>query len=159
MANACRTGGLPSRQALEVAEVGSVFIGPVRRLSIERVLAFSGGAISEPDWPEQNLHTNMDKAREAGLPGIIVSGTQFEGHLIDLLVELFGDTWFGAGTIESKIPKSLMLNDTVQAKAIVGEISGEGDFRTFSLEVSCENQNGEQVLIGTAACPLHSRTG
>jgi hypothetical protein len=136
------------------ATVGAEFAGPVRHLTLERVLAFSGGPFSQPQWPDCNLHTDLDKAREAGLPGIIVSGTQFEGHLIDLLVETFGEDWFAAGSVEAKIPKSLMLGDTVQPKAMLREIYDDDGGRTFLLDIRCENQRGEAVLVGTASCRL-----
>lgn len=143
-----------SAPAIMNAPVGTEFAGPVRRLTLERVLAFSGGPFSQPQWPDCNLHTNLDKARAAGLPGIIVSGTQFEGHLVDLLIELFGEAWFAAGTVETKIPRSLMLGDTVLPKAVLRDIRDEGGSRIFLLDVSCENQRGEPVLVGTASCAL-----
>jgi len=136
------------------ASIGTAFAGPVRLLTLERVLAFSGGPFSQPQWPDHNLHTNFEKAREAGLPGIIVSATQFEGHLVDLLVEMFGEVWFTAGTIETKIPKSLMLGDTVQPKAVLRDIRDENGSRTFTLDVSCQNQRDEPVLVGSASCRL-----
>ena len=138
------------------AEVGTEFFGPIRRLTRERVLAFSGGPFSQPQWPDQNLHTSLEKAREAGLPGIIVSATQFEGHLVDLLIELFGDAWFSAGTIETKIPKSLMLDDSVRPKAMLREVRDDGGYRIFMLDVKCENQHGESVLVGTATCAMRT---
>lgn len=147
----------PPFSSIENAKVGSEFLGLIRRLTRERVLAFSGGPFSQHQWPDQNLHTSLEKAQEAGLLGIIVSATQFEGHLVDLLIDLFGEAWFYAGTIEIKIPKSLMLDDTVQPKAVLHEIRDDGEYRTFVLNVSCENQRGEQVLVGTASCRLALR--
>lgn len=141
--------------AVEHAEVGTVFAGPRHHLSIERVLAFSGGPFSRPNWPDRNLHTDLEKAQEAGLSCIIVSATQFEGYLVDLLVDLFGDDpWFTTGTIETRIPKSLMLDDFVQPKAVLRAVDDDGEARTFTMGVSCENQRGEQVLVGMASCRL-----
>ena len=140
--------------AVDNAEIGTVFAGTRYHLSIERVLAFSGGPFSRPNWPDRNLHTDLEKAQEAGLSGIIVSATQFEGYLVDLLVELFGDTWFTTGAIETRIPKSLMLGDFVQPRAVLREVNDDGETRKFTLDVSCENQRGEQVLIGMASCRL-----
>ena len=154
--NADPTSKFPSA-TIEEAQVGSVFVGPIHHLTLERVLAFSGGPFSQPKWPDRNLHTDVKKAREAGLPGIIVSATQFEGHLVDLLIDLFGEAWFSAGIIETKIPKSLLLGDTLLPKAELKEIRDEGDSRNFALDVSCENQNGEQVMVGTASCRLFRR--
>jgi hypothetical protein len=149
-----RTLSVVGAKSIEQAELGTIFLGPVRHLSIERVLAFSGGAFSRPNWPDRNLHTDLEKAQEAGLAGVIVSATQFEGHLIDLLIDLFGEKWFTAGVIETRIPKSLMLDDFLQTKAVLREVRDDIDGRTFALDVSCENQRGEQVLVGTASCRL-----
>jgi hypothetical protein len=140
--------------AIMNAKVGDEFAGPVRRPALERVLAFSGGLWSQPEWPSRNLHTDLDKAREAGLPGIIVSGTQFEGYLIDLLVDLFDEAWFAGGTVETRIPRSLMFGDDVRPKAVLRDIRDEGGGRTFLLDVRCDNQRGEPVLVGTASCRL-----
>lgn len=138
--------------AIDLAEIGSVFCGPRHHLSLERVLAFSGGPFARPNWPDRNLHTDLEKAREAGLSGVIVSATQFEGYLVDLLIDLFGDIWFTAGTIETRIPRSLMLDDVVQAKAVLQAVHDDGESRNYTMDVSCENQHGEQVLVGKASC-------
>lgn len=145
---------LARAESIERSKPGAVFLGPERKLTLERVLAFSGGPFSRPNWPDRNLHTDLEKAQEAGLAGIIVSATQFEGYLVDLLIDLFGEAWFSSGLIEARIPKSLMLNDTVQPKAVLREVQDDIDGQIFMLDVSCENQNGEQVLVGTASCRL-----
>lgn len=145
--------------AIDHAEIGTVFDGSRHHLSIERVLAFSGGPFARPNWPDRNLHTDLEKAQEAGLPGVIVSATQFEGYLVDLLVDLFGDAWFTTGVIETRIPKSLMLDDFVQPKAVLRAVDDDGKNRTFTMDVSCENQRGEQVLIGSASCRLPRPSG
>ena len=145
-----------SAYAIMNAQVGAKFIGPVRHLTLERVRAFSGGPFAQTQWPDRNLHTDEGKAREAGLAGIIVSGTQFEGHLIDLLITLFGEAWFTAGTIEIKIPKSLMLGETMQPKATLREVREAEGERIFVLDVRCDNPRGEAVMIGTASCRLRA---
>lgn len=147
-----------SGSANKPGEVGSVFTGPVHRLSVERVLAFSGGPFSRPNWPDRNLHTDLAKAQEAGLAGVIVSATQFQGFLIDLMIEVFGETWFTGGALETRVPKSLMLGDTLQAKATLQAIEGTGEARVFIMSISCENQNGEAVLTGTARCRVSANS-
>ena len=54
-------------------EEGQEFEGPLQTLTLERMLAFSGGPITTPDWPAKNLHTNFEKAKEAGLSAPIAS--------------------------------------------------------------------------------------
>jgi acyl dehydratase len=119
-------------------------------MSLERVLAFSSGLPGEPGWPHRNLHTDEAKAREAGLPAIIASGTQSEGHLIELMIDLFGHAWHHTGVIELKVPLSVFVGDTVQAKAtLISVHQGDGECE-FVLDAWCEKQTGEKVLVGQA---------
>ena len=94
--------------AIRDSKVGDVLAGNALSLSLARVLAFSGGAFDEPGWPQRNLHTNLDKAREAGLDRIIASGTQSEGLLIALLLEVFGDDWHRTGKLEVRFMKPVL---------------------------------------------------
>jgi acyl dehydratase len=136
--------------AAGVLVAGSTHVGPPRTLTLPRVLAFSAGLIGEPGWPQQNLHTNTDIALEAGLPAIIASGTQFEGHLVDFLITLFGVAWLSAGELVIRIPRSAHVGDTVRPVVRVTSIAGDAGARVVELEVAMENQRGEHVLSGTA---------
>jgi hypothetical protein len=143
-----------TRMRLKSAADGELFEGRVLTLSLSRILAFSGGPIDMPDWPDKNLHTNLVKAKEAGLAGIIGSGTQWEGLLIDLMIEMFGERWYGSGSIEAKITKSIYVGQTVQAKALFRERQSSPDGERIILDVWCENGEGDKVLVGTASALL-----
>jgi acyl dehydratase len=139
---------------IKSAPEGELFEGRLHTLSLARILAFSGGPIDQTEWPDVNLHTNVEKAREAGLDGIIASGTQFEGVLLELLVGLFGSAWHITGNIEAKITKSVYVDQTIQAKAMLlaRDITTRGE--KVSVEVWCENGDGEKVLVGTASAEV-----
>lgn len=132
--------------------VGTTFDGPPMAMTIERVLAFSSGVPGEPGWPHRNLHTDEGKAREAGLPAIIASGTQSEGLLIELLIDLFGASWHRSGVVELKLPRSVVVGDVVRAKATLRAIREADGGAVCDLDVWCEKQTGEAVLVGTASC-------
>jgi len=68
--------GQPDAVDWTATPLGTRFTGRSLALSLARVLAFSAGPLDEPGWPQRNLHTDRDKAREAGLEDIIASGTQ-----------------------------------------------------------------------------------
>lgn len=135
---------------LATAEPGQSFAGPPLAMTMERILAFSAGVPGEPGWPHKNLHTDEAKAREAGLPAIIASGTQSEGRLVELMVELFGPAWYDGGVVELKLPTSVFAGDVVQAKAVLLEVREAEGGRECHLDVWCEKQTGEKVLVGTA---------
>ena len=136
------------------AQVGTTFEGRVRDFALDRVLAFSGGFLSAPNWPHKNLHTDVDKAREAGLPDLIASGNQSVGILVTLLMRLFGETWLHTGVLDLKIVNSVRVGDTVQARATLKERHEGSESMAFVLDAWCENQHGTTVVSGTAKCQL-----
>jgi acyl dehydratase len=139
------------------AKIGELYAGKARKLTWARALALSGGPFETPGWPEKNLHTDLKAANDAGLSTVVVSGTQWEGYLVGLLVEVFGTAWFAGGQLDIKIPRSVKIDETVQPKARVEAREQEGERVRIALSVWCENQDGEQVLVGTAVCtvPAH----
>ncbi len=135
-------------------QVGQEFIGPRRTISMPRMLAFSGGPIASADWPARNLHTDGGKAKEAGLAAPIASGIQYEGYVIELLLELFGDGWFERGKLQVKYPRPVMAGETVTAKARVASRESRDGGIAFELEIWCEHDDANKVLVGTASCVL-----
>lgn len=136
------------------AKVGQVYEGKARKLTLARALALSGGPFESPGWPEKNLHTDIKAANDAGLSAVVVSGTQWEGYVVGLLAELFGTAWFSGGELDIKIPRSVKIDETVQSKARVEGQEQQGERIRIALSVWCENQDGEQVLVGTASCAV-----
>ena len=134
--------------------VGQEFAGRSHKVAMERMLAFSGGPIGSADWPARNLHTDGERARDAGLPAPIASGIQYEAYVIDLLLRIFGDVWFDRGTLSAKYTRPVFADDVVRAKVRVDAVTpGKGE-TAYDLDVRCENQDGETVLAVKAACVL-----
>jgi acyl dehydratase len=140
--------------AVLTAEPGHVFEGRARQLTWARALALSGGPFGTPGWPDRNLHTDLEAARATGLSEVVVSGTQWEGYLVGLLVELFGIAWMHHGELDIKIPRSVKIGETLQPKARLESRDGAGGEARIALSVWCENQDGVQVLVGTASCTV-----
>ena len=128
--------------------------GPVRTISLTRMLAFSGGPLDAPNWPSANLHTNKEKAAEAGLAAPIASGLQYQGDLVRFLMDLLGDDWSRSGKLHVKFPRVVAVGDEVRPKVRITTKQQAGSAITFELEVWCENQDQDKVLVGTASCSL-----
>ena len=137
-------------EALFNANLGDQFEGRRRTLSLARMLAFSGGLLDAPGWPDANLHTDADRAREAGLNSIIASGTQSEGILLELLVSLFGPSWHRSGALDAKMTNSVVVDDTIQAKAQLISRKSTSTGEQFVLDVWCENGVGQKIIVGQA---------
>lgn len=133
-------------------EVDQEIHGRPYALTRERLLAFSGGPLSAADWPARNLHTDGEKAAEAGFDAPIASGIQYEGHAIKLLLEVFGDAWSRHGTLRTKYVRPVPVGDTVRTLLTVTAIE-DG---ICTMRVLCEKANGDPALVGIATCPMPS---
>lgn len=141
-------------RGLSGVAIGVHLAGRPLTLTLARVLAFSGGPITEPGWPERNLHTDLGKAREAGLDHIIASGTQSEGLLIAFLVETFGPDWYGSGELEVRFVKPVRVGDTVRPRLRWIAKERRGDRLHLTAECWCEVEDASRVIEGKASCAL-----
>jgi acyl dehydratase len=136
-------------------QVGATSTGRALRLSLARILAFSAGAIGEPEWPQRNLHTDAAKAREAGLEGIIASGTQSEGLLIGFLIDTFGvDAWYSGGTLQLRFLQPVKVDDVVRPALRWSAVKPEGDAVRLSADCWVARANGDRVIEGTVTCRI-----
>ena len=133
-------------------EIGQEIHGRPYTLTLERLLAFSGGPLSASDWPARNLHTDGEMAAEAGFDAPIASGIQYEGHALRLLLEVFGEAWSRHGTLRTKYVRPVPVGDTVRTWLTVAGIA-DG---LCTMDVRCVKADGEPALVGTATCPTTS---
>ena len=131
-------------------EEGQEFTGRPKKISWERLWTFSGGPFSNTGWPKKNVHTDLDFAKEVGFPNAAASGTQHQGYLVQLMIDLFGVKWLYNGTMEFKNIGLVEHGDTVVAKAVVkSREAQEGEIK-FTMDVWVENQDGKKALAGIA---------
>jgi acyl dehydratase len=149
-------GADPSAERAPVVET---IAGRVLELSLARILAFSGGALDEPGWPQANLHTSSECARDAGLEGIIASGTQAQGLIIGLLIDTFGQAWLSRGRLALRFRKPVPAGACVRPilELLAATTSEDASHRRAS--VWCENANGERVVEGSASCAASTGAG
>jgi acyl dehydratase len=131
-------------------KIGAEFAGKKKKISEARVFAFSGGRFSAPSWPAKNIHTDLEFAKSCGLQTRSVSGTQYMSYLIELMVDLFGESWLSQGKIELKFIAIVDVGDSLVSKAMVSSKELEDSRTRFVLDMWCENQRGDKVVVGTA---------
>ncbi|MBM4278153.1 MAG: hypothetical protein FJ130_09780 [Deltaproteobacteria bacterium] len=133
------------------APIGSEFAGKPKKMSWERLWTFSGGPFTAEGWPKKNLHTDTEFAKKLGLPTIGASATQYLGHLTELMIDLFGESWLWNGKFSDiKFIKLVAEGDTLTSKAKVVSKEKTGSEMEVRLNLSVENQHGDEVLIGFA---------
>ncbi|MBB5791270.1 FAS1-like dehydratase domain-containing protein [Jiangella mangrovi] len=66
---------------------------------------------------QRNIHTDLDKVRDAGLDAPLVQGLQQACYLLELGVERFGAAWFTAGRLDVRFVAPLAVGEPVWAEA------------------------------------------
>jgi acyl dehydratase len=130
--------------------VDSVFSGAPRVITWERLWAFSGGAFAASGWPRKNIHTDTEAARAAGVQRVAASGTQYQGYVVSLLLDLLGEEWLASGAHEFRLPAVVTVGDVITPKARLLAIERLDGVDVVELETWAENQRGERVLAGRA---------
>lgn len=101
-------------------------------------------------WPRvKNWHTDYADAQKFGFPVPIAGGSQLAEYLGELLIKFFGKGLFG-GTLSIIFLRIVEPDDEITAKGVVRDkVEEDGGIRLL-LEVWCENQRGEKVVVGNA---------
>lgn len=131
---------------------GTEFEGTAKHVTFPRLWAFSGGPLALEGWPRSNLHTDPAFAKRVGMESVGASGTQYQGYVIQLLIELFGESWLENGHMKDiRFVKVVPDGAVLVPKAVVrGAVQAEGSTRVV-LDVSCIDADGDPVLIGEAS--------
>lgn len=124
--------------------------GNLKTVTEERVYAFSGGFPKGTNWPKQNIHTDLEFARSCGLPTRAASGAMFQGYLTELMIDLFGESWLTGGKMSLIFIAMVDPGTILVPKAVVLSKQAENSGVRFVMEVWCEKQNGDKVVVGTA---------
>ncbi|MBI4308186.1 MAG: hypothetical protein HY684_05205, partial [Chloroflexi bacterium] len=104
------------------------------------------------DWNEhwqRNMH--RDYAKEYGYKGGLVEGDIVFEHVIEMLLQFFGEPWYGEGEIEVKV-LPIYEGDVLTTVAVVRDKVEEKDGVRFALDVRMEKPDGQLGIVGTASC-------
>lgn len=131
------------------AEIGETFIGQSRVVGFERLTTFSGGPLSlVPEWPRVNHHTTHDYATERGTRTIFASGTQYQGYLVAMLIEMFGMDFLTSGKLDFKIIKIVYQDDVITPGFTVTAKDETVDGVTYGVDIWTHNQDWHKTMIG-----------
>lgn len=129
--------------------VGSTITGRLKEISFARLRAFSGGPFAEEGWPRVNIHTNTAAAQAVKLEQAGAAGVQYQGHVVELMVDTFGTDWLCSGTMKDLLfTRPVPEGIKIRANATVVSVEdGEGG-DLLTLDVTCLDEAGEPVLVG-----------
>ena len=127
-------------------------VGKTKTTTSYRMWLFSGGWPRFEGWPAKNIHTDLGFATSCGFPTRGASGAMMVGYLTELMVDLFGEDWLrqqSSPNLSLKFIRVVDVDDKITARASVTSKREEGSGVLFDMDVWCENQNGDKVVVGT----------
>ena len=104
------------------------------------------------------IHTD-EYAREMGLRGALIGGSQLLIYILEMLYGYFGDTWYTQGRIKvSYVGGGAINGDVLTAHGKLTKVEAEGDASRLFLDVRLVNQMEESVVVGEASCAATTRS-
>ncbi|MFC7397850.1 hypothetical protein ACFQU1_11690 [Chelatococcus sp. GCM10030263] len=102
----------------------------------------------------RNTHNDLQIAREAKLPTLIVQGQQQYGAAAELMARVFGAAWFTQGWLKMKFIKPLQIFDPVEFSGVVTSVTKDPEgWRLIELEVWARRaSDGKLTAVGWASC-------
>lgn len=135
---------------VETIALGTELPPLVKHMKLENMRLFSGG---EGRAQKVNLHTDATAAqRDTGLKQPFASGRMPLGYACEMMSRFLGlDTFNRTGRIDFKFVKPVMPGDTITVRGRVCELEELPEGTRVTVDISCENQNGEKISVGTGS--------
>jgi acyl dehydratase len=97
-----------------------------------------------------NSHSDLAAAQKDGLSRTIASGQNQMAIVHQMLEENFNDAWVYGGKISLRYIRPVHEDDVLTPNGVVKEITELDGKPRVTLDVWCENQNGDKTSVGTA---------
>jgi acyl dehydratase len=98
----------------------------------------------------RNSHSDPEEAKRDGLTKPLASGQNQMAFLHELLERNFGDAWVYGGKISVRNIHPVYGGDIITPHGTVTEISEVDGKPCVTVQIWCENQNGQKTSAGTA---------
>ena len=96
------------------------------------------------------LHFDEDYARKTPFGGIIAHGMMSLAYVSELMGQAFDKGWYEGGELDATFVLPVRPGDTITTWGrLSGERRSQGQVHV-AYDILCENQKGENVLVGTA---------
>ncbi len=130
-------------------EIGYSFEPRSFEITQDKINVYSRYAFHGEDT--NNIHTDDETARRAGLPRAVAQGRYPIGYLSEVLLDFYGRGWVRGGNLEVTLIKGIYPGDTITIKGKIRDKVHEGNSVRIVLDVWIENQMREKATVGTAS--------
>jgi hypothetical protein len=108
-------------------------------------------ALAESRFSADSIH-NDDYTRTKGYPGALVSAYVLNGYMSEMMVNLFGWSWFSTGRISlTFIGKGVQQGDAVACDGRVTAIDDHPDGSRVFVDIWMDKTDGTRAVVGEAS--------
>ena len=124
---------------------GDEFAPLIKKMTQEKINAYVSTA---EDY--NPIHVDVEYAKTTPFKGTIAPGYQYMAYISELMAREFGEGWYVGGSLDLRLTRPVRPGDTLFTRARVVEKKVENGKKIVLCEVRMENQNNEEVIVGTA---------
>ena len=129
--------------------VGDRVPGQTYTLTQGKIDRYSRYALEGRDT--ENIHTNLAKARLAGLPGPVAHGRHPVAFFSEAMLRAFGEAWIASGHLEVTMTRLIRPGETLTLRGEVTRVMAEDGGDRVEVAMALVNQAGESVQSGHAS--------
>lgn len=130
-------------------EVGGTLPERTYVVTQEKINRYSRYALNGRDT--KNIHTDAEKARQAGLPGPVAHGRHPVAFFSEAMLRALGEAWLHSGRLEVTLTRLIFPGDTLTLRARVVTVVPEGEGERVEFEMMLVNQKGDTVQSARAS--------
>ena len=124
--------------------VGTLLPSLVKEVSQRRIDAYSGVR-------PRSIHTDESWARAKGFRTCLAQGMMSTAYVSEMMTKLLGAGFMKGGTMSMAFIKPVHAGDRLTVHGRIKDRRDDNGATRVTVEVWCENQDGERTAIGTAS--------
>jgi len=122
-----------------------------RQMSLKQFAERHPLLYGEGAWPDANIHSDPDAARNEGLAEPVASAPTIFALVTRAMMASFGKGWIEGGATSLKMIKPVFSRNFVTAKGVLREKRSEGDSVRYCFDVWVEDEDARKVVVGEAS--------
>lgn len=130
-------------------KVGDRFPEKTYVITQEKINRYSRYALNGRDTA--NIHTDVEKARRAGLPGPVAHGRHPIAFFSETMLRAVGAAWIRSGHLEVTLTRLIFPGDTLTLRGEVVAMRPEDGGERLEVRMVLMNQKGETVQSAEAS--------
>ena len=99
----------------------------------------------------KSLHTDSEWAKEKGFKAPLAQALMSTAYISEMMVRYLGEGYIKGGKMSVSFTKPVFVGETLMVRGRIKGRAAEGDKTRVTVDISCENSQGELTLVGVAS--------